>query len=376
MTKKLPKGWVWAKLGEVCDARRGTSITKKETTPGKYPVIAGGRVPSYYHNQFNRKGETVTVSASGAYAGFVDYHDQPIFASDCSTFQADKNGRALIRFLFLFLKSRQDKIYKMQLGAAQPHVYCRDIVKIDIPLPPIAEQKRIADLLNRQMAVAEKARAAAEAQLEDIRVLPAACLREVLSTPPKTWQRARLGDVCEISGEYGSNCRAMPFNNVRYVRITDIDDRGHLVDAKKRSPDLVENKYFLKPGDLLLARSGSIGRSYVHGHQKGDFQFAGYLIRYRPAPKIVFSRYLFYITKSAHWFDWINKQAKAATIANINAKQFSSFDFPLPPLAEQKRIAARLDRQMAAADKIRAAAEARLEDIRALPAALLRREFL
>ena len=185
MTKKLPKGWVWAKLGEVCDARRGTSITKKETTPGKYPVIAGGRVPSYYHNQFNRTGETVTVSASGAYAGFVDYHDQPIFASDCSTFQADKNGRALIRFLFLFLKSRQDKIYKMQLGAAQPHVYCRDIVKIDIPLPPIAEQKRIADLLNRQMALAEKARAAAEAQLEDIRVLPAALLREAFSgTPP------------------------------------------------------------------------------------------------------------------------------------------------------------------------------------------------
>ena len=360
MTKKLPKGWVWAKLGEVCDARRGTSITKKETTPGKYPVIAGGRVPSYYHNQFNRTGETVTVSASGAYAGFVDYHDQPIFASDCSTFQADKNGRALIRFLFLFLKSRQDKIYKMQLGAAQPHVYCRDIVKIDIPLPPIAEQKRIADLLNRQMALAEKARAAAEAQLEDIRVLPAALLREAFSgTPPISWKSGIIGEVCEFA--FGDRITKKTHSGSKYP-VYGGGGESFRTNSYNRENEYVLSRFAMSAkcvrfvsGKFWLIDSGgtfSISENFAKAATK---EFVGY----------------FLLRSQSDIFALARGQGQQ----NLDMAKFKDLPIPLPPVAEQQKIVARLNRQMAAADKIRAAAEAQLEDIRALPAALLRRSF-
>ena len=74
-------------LGQVCEVRKGTAITRKEVVDGPVPVIAGGQSPSSFHNKANRTGETITVSASGAYAGFVSYFNEPIFASDCSTIQ-------------------------------------------------------------------------------------------------------------------------------------------------------------------------------------------------------------------------------------------------------------------------------------------------
>ena len=129
-------------LGDVCDVSKGSPITRDEVVEGTVPVIAGGQQPSCYHNAANRTGETITVSASGAYAGFVAYFDQPIFASDCSTIQP-RDHRILSRFLFRLLKSKQADIYAMQVGMGQPHVYSKDLVKLQIPLPPLEVQKEI-----------------------------------------------------------------------------------------------------------------------------------------------------------------------------------------------------------------------------------------
>ena len=67
---ELPQGWRWVALSDICEVKRGSSITKKEITEGNIPVIAGGQQPAYYHNYANRSGKVITVSGSGAYAGF------------------------------------------------------------------------------------------------------------------------------------------------------------------------------------------------------------------------------------------------------------------------------------------------------------------
>ncbi len=77
-----PKGVEFRKLGEVCDFQKGKSITKKAVTFGKIPVISGGRQPAYYHNEANRSGETIAISSSGVYAGYVSYWDIPVFLAD------------------------------------------------------------------------------------------------------------------------------------------------------------------------------------------------------------------------------------------------------------------------------------------------------
>src|SRR3989344_1819414 len=76
------------KLKNNYEVEKGTSITEEQTRKGGIPVIAGGKQPAYYHNSSNREGYTITISGSGANAGYVSFFDKPIFASDCSTIKS------------------------------------------------------------------------------------------------------------------------------------------------------------------------------------------------------------------------------------------------------------------------------------------------
>ncbi|MBN1463296.1 MAG: restriction endonuclease subunit S [Paludibacteraceae bacterium] len=130
-------------LSEIAEIKKGTTITKEGTEEGKIPVIAGGQEPAYYHNESNREKNVITVSASGAYAGFINFFEIPIFASDCNTIISNNESKISTKLIYLFLKSIQSEIYGLQRGQAQPHVYSDDLSKIKIPLPSLAIQQRI-----------------------------------------------------------------------------------------------------------------------------------------------------------------------------------------------------------------------------------------
>ena len=140
--KKRLKGfsdkWEIKKLGDISFIKKGDSITKKDITEGSVPVIAGGQQPAYYHNQSNRTGKTITVSASGAYAGYVNYYNQPIFVSDCTSI---KEKDVDINFIHLYLKLKQQYIYSLQSGGAQPHVQPKDLQIIKIEFPKSKEEQ-------------------------------------------------------------------------------------------------------------------------------------------------------------------------------------------------------------------------------------------
>ena len=132
--------WRTVTLGDVCLVRRGTTITKSQTTDGNVPVIGGGTKPTYYHNEANRDPNCITVSGSGASAGFVNKWNEKIFASDCSTVEP-KDDNQLHQFIYYYLLSQQQFIYEnFRSGAAQPHVYAKDIAKLPFPIVPLAEQ--------------------------------------------------------------------------------------------------------------------------------------------------------------------------------------------------------------------------------------------
>ena len=130
-------------LNVIAEIKKGTSITKDKTVEGDIPVIAGGQEPAYFHNQSNREGKIITVSASGAYAGFVNYFNSPIFASDCNTIKSKDESIVTTKLIFHYLKAIQSAVYQLQRGQAQPHVYAEDLSKIKIPLPPIDIQEKI-----------------------------------------------------------------------------------------------------------------------------------------------------------------------------------------------------------------------------------------
>ncbi len=138
--------WEVKNLGDVVDIKKGQLITEKTAARGDIPVIAGGVQPSYYHNKPNRKPNVITISASGASAGFVGFHAYSIFASDCSTIE--ESDKYDVRFIFFSLQLRQKEIYKLQTGGAQPHVYPENLKNLELLFPEIEEQFAIADVLS------------------------------------------------------------------------------------------------------------------------------------------------------------------------------------------------------------------------------------
>ena len=138
----------WKTLGEVAEFKRGQTIVQKTAQTGVYPVISGGQQPAYYIDQYNRTGQTITVAGSGAYAGFVMFWDEPIFVSDAFSIKTDEEV-VLPRYVFHFLLNKQSSIFNLKRGAGVPHVYAKDLAAFSIPLPPLSEQRRIVDILDR-----------------------------------------------------------------------------------------------------------------------------------------------------------------------------------------------------------------------------------
>lgn len=155
--KRLPGfsgEWEVKMLGDVCEIKKGQLITEKTRVDGIVPVIAGGKTPAYFHNKANRHGKTITISASGASAGYVAFYNTPIFASDCSTIEESSNYS--IAYIYFVLQLLQEKIYKMQTGGAQPHVHSNDINPIPLLMPALNEQNTIATILSDMDTEIEK----------------------------------------------------------------------------------------------------------------------------------------------------------------------------------------------------------------------------
>ena len=138
--------WEVKKLGDVVHIRKGQLITESTSVPGNIPVIAGGKTPAYFHNKANRFGKTITISGSGASAGYVAFHNYPIFASDCSTVEEHQDYS--IEYVYYLMQLLQDKIYKMQTGGAQPHIHPSDLNPIEVSFPKKEKQEQIAIILS------------------------------------------------------------------------------------------------------------------------------------------------------------------------------------------------------------------------------------
>lgn len=104
---------------------------KKNVIKGSAPVVAGGLKPAAYHNFSNTEATVITISASGANAGYVQIWGEKVWSSDSS--YIDSSISKNIYFWFLFLKSKQKQIFDSQTGSAQPHIYPKHIGNILVP---------------------------------------------------------------------------------------------------------------------------------------------------------------------------------------------------------------------------------------------------
>ena len=136
-------------MNDVAKFERGTALTLRQANNhGKVPVVGNSPLPIYHHDLANRHGENIVIARSGAYAGFVSYWDAPFFLTDAFSLCVNPSI-AVTRYVYFLLKSRQDGLHGMKRGGGVPHVRVSEVQRGIIPLPPLAEQRRIVSILDK-----------------------------------------------------------------------------------------------------------------------------------------------------------------------------------------------------------------------------------
>lgn len=143
--------WGRTTLGQKIHPRRGRSLVSTKMRSGTIPVVSGGLQPAGLHDESNTKAPVITISASGANAGFVALWGENVWSADSSFI--DKTITGEVYFYYIFLKMNQDKIYGMQTGAAQPHIYPSHLELLEIPNIP---NNLISEFNNEMSAIFEK----------------------------------------------------------------------------------------------------------------------------------------------------------------------------------------------------------------------------
>lgn len=245
-------------------------------------------------------------------------------------------------------------------GVGYPAVDDKDFNALEVPLPPLAEQERIAAYLDASCAAIDAAMAAKRRQIETLDALRRLTITRAITQGldagvslkdsgqqwlghiPVHWSAPCLKRLLIEPLTYGLNeaaelqDRELP----RYLRITDFDDDGALRDDTFRSlPREIAREAPLAANDVLFARSGAtVGKTFMFRNYAGEACFAGYLIRARTAPWILNSLFLYLFTKTTAYEAWKNLIFTQATIQNISAVKYNYLAVPLPPLAEQEKI--------------------------------------
>ena len=176
---------------------------------------------------------------------------------------------------------------------------------------------------------------------------------------PESWEWVRWDTLSE-SIQYGYNTPAKEKGRIKMVRISDIQN-GEIVWTTTPYCDIDEqdiDAYKLKKNDILFARTGgTVGKSYLVSEEPQEAIYAGYLIRTRYSCQLCPQYLKMFMDSSLYW-----EQLKDGTIAtaqpNCNGQKLAKMILPLPPLAEQKRIVAKIEELFGVLDGIKESLEA------------------
>jgi type I restriction enzyme S subunit len=247
--------------------------------------------------------------------------------------------------LYHFMDKYVEKLREQSIGGVIKYIKLGMLTEAKIPLPLINEQKRIASILDKADSIRRKRQEAIAMADEFLRSVFLDMFGDPV-TNPKGWRIASLNEVSIIKGEYGSGSSAVSYadGDYRYIRITDITERGDLKEEKVglSNSDTDGVKYQLKNGDLLFARTGAtVGKTFLYEERYGKCAFAGYLIRFRFDEKQVLPEYIKAFTETGIYWDWIQSCQKIVAQPNINAKQYGEdLKIPIPPVNNQKEFIA------------------------------------
>ena len=390
---KLPNGWRWVRLGEICELNpHRPMIERQDSEPTSFIPMesidaVSGTISDLRARPFGEVKKGYTYFSDG----------DVLFAKITPCMQNGKHAIAqrlldgigfgttefhVLRpsqyvcseWIHFFIRQPvvlHDATNHFTGAVGQQRVPDEFLRSLEIPLPSLPEQQRIARVLHEQMVAVEKARTAAQARLEAVKALPAAYLRQVFPQSgqplPDGWRSVKLGEVCEIiAGQSppGSTYLSMPEGLPFFQGKADFGKVKPVARVWCAKPIKIA-----QPGDILISIRAPVGPTNV-----ADTECC--IGRGLAAIRCGETADRDFILNALRNFEArLVKKGSGSTFEAINRDDLKSFEIPIPTLPEQRRIAEVLKKQMSTVEMACTAAEVELAAINALPAALFRRAF-
>jgi type I restriction enzyme S subunit len=382
----LPAGWVLTRLDRVYNQRREPSrlydepvsafidgvVTLRSQRPNQIIKGSGNEV-GYKHVE---RGDLV-ISGMNAHLGGLGVSDS---AGKCTPVYTVLYKTSLLddRFVSYSMWAAAKSGYIGSLVTAVRYnssdFTAETVKKLFIALPPLEEQRRIADFLDAETARIDHLVSQRGAQIQLLNERRSALIDDLMSRASSGAKR-RLRHTVVRPLEYGANEASAHDNPAwpRYIRITDIDSEGGLRQDTFRSlPPSVALPYLLKDGDLLFARSGAtVGKCFLFNSRWAPASFAGYLIRARLDQAVMLPEYVRYFAESAMYWAQIREGAVQATIENVSAERYANLQLPYMDLRSQQRVVTQLDKLVTSDRRVRDRAQKQIELLRERRSALI-----
>ena len=386
---KLPAGWKRTQLGEVAEFIMGQAPAGSDcNTEGKGTIFvkAGEFGPTFpvvrewttRPLKFSKDGD-VLICVVGATCGKLNLAINSAIGRSVAAIRP-RNGLDT-KFLYLQMQPKVLELRGSSTGTAQGVLTRGDLGKIDFVVVPLPEQRRIVAEIEKQFTRLEAGVAAlrrVQANLHRYRaaVLKAACEGRIVETDTGKWKQVTVGDLAtQIQYGYTASASETP-GGPRFLRITDIQDRKVDWDSVPFCKISAEEtqKFRLESGDLVFARTGATtGKSYLI-RQCPEAVFASYLIRLRLGDAVL-PAYIYGFFQSPNYWRQIEAGKRGIGQPNVNAQTLSRVNVPLPPVAEQERIVAEVERRLSVVEELSALVTANLQRATRLRQAILQRAF-
>ena len=355
----VPDGWQAVRLGDVLTLEYGVSLPERDRLPGPIPVVGSAGVVGV-HDRATNTGPGVIVGRKGS-IGAVTWVASDFIPIDTTYYSVPVGTRADLRWIYHVL-TRED-LAGLNRATGVPGLSRDDVYALRRPVPPLAEQRAIAavlDAIDEAIERTEEVIAATE-RLRD------ALLHELLTrglpgrhsewadvpglgTVPACWDVVRLGEVADVQTGRAVN-RKSPRNGnaeIPYLSVANVKD-GYLdlngVKTMLVSPKDLD-RYGLRPGDVLFTEGGDadkLGRGTVWQGEIEPCLHQNHVFAVRPHDDLLLSSFLSASASSDRGRRYFLGAAKQTTnLASINSTQLKSMPLPLPTLPEQRAIDAAL----------------------------------
>lgn len=377
------------KLSEIARSTKGKkpkSVSKEKTGGFEIPYVdikafEKGIVDNYTdgENCTFCKPDDVLIVWDGARCGFVGRGVEGAIGSTLAKISSDKYTND---FLFYFLQSKYKVLNSNPRGVGIPHIEPNLLWNFEIPDVDKTTQRAIVTRIETLFAELDKAAVHLRTAQQQLKTYRQAVLNHWLNNDEGKWEMVKLGKVIE-KPTYGTSKKCdYDIVGTGVLRIPNIGN-GYIIDDDLKFAvfsDEEKEKYSLKEGDLLTIRSNGsvdlVGKCALISSKEEKYLFAGYLIRLRPFPAKVNSKFLSLTLESHKLRIQIEDKAKSTSgVNNINSVEIQNLEIPLPPLAEQQRIVKEIESRLSQATASETYIENALQQAEALRQSILKKAF-